>query len=326
MKDYLLQTCVRLYLNYGDCPFNTQNDEALSRRVTERVSNALMRSGDDFAYLLPAGLDYETKRRLKEKGLLHPDTEQAPYSVLYLRMDERLSVQTALSDHALISACDESDPNAAYREAESVRALLSEREAIAKDEKYGYLTAHPCHAGEALTVQMLMHLPMMRLSRQTEKANAVLLGEKNALLRPYGGDAKNPGGMYLIENKASMGKAAEERIEDVLQASRILVSIEENFRKTAKDKYDEAVYDPVWRALGVGKYARKVSVADARHLWSMLTLGVSIDAFELKEEVLQDLWELAQGKLPSDQGDMKDPRKADLLRAQRVRFLLNGGN
>ncbi|MBR5231922.1 MAG: hypothetical protein IKW00_06715 [Clostridia bacterium] len=325
MKDYLLQTCVRLHFNYADLPFSAQRDESVARRATDRITAALERAGDTYAYYLPHALNAETRRRLTEKGLLHPDTFAAPYSVLYLRMDEALSVQTALGDHAVIAAYDESDIQAALERASAVRTGLSETGIPARDEEYGYLTAHPCHAGEGMTVQALLHLPMLRMTGQSDKANAAL-SQKNVILRPFGGvQAKIPGGMYILENRACMGKDAGEYINEVMQSAKILTAVEERFRTTAREKADESVYDAVWRALGVAKYARKITIPDARHLWSMLTLGAAIDAFEMDEEALSDLWELACGKAPCDQEE-NQLQNVDMLRAQRVRFLLNGGN
>ena len=64
-------------------------------------------------------------------------------------------------------------------------------------------------------------------------------------------------------------------------------------------------------------------MADTLNLWSSLTLGVSLGALEVSEELLHDLWELSEGKRPGEADEMGNP---DVLRAQRVRFLLNGGN
>ena len=68
MKDLLLQTCVRLHFNYADLPFSAQRDEAVARRATDRITTALERMGDTFAYYLPHALNGETRQRLTEKG------------------------------------------------------------------------------------------------------------------------------------------------------------------------------------------------------------------------------------------------------------------
>lgn len=324
MKDYLLRTGVRLHVNYADLPFRADRDEALSQRVTDRVSSALHRAGDAYAYLMPGALAEEKRKSLCERGLLHPDTDIAPYSVLYLRMDEGLSVQTALSDHAVIFAGGEGDQLLkALSDARQVRAQLGSVSLLARDEEYGYLTAHPCDAGTGLRAYALLHLPMLQLARQTDKM-VKALSEKGIVLRPFSGEiGKVLGGLFVIENRASLGKSAQERAQEVISCAEHVLNVERRCREAAREKGDAGVYDAVWRAYGIAKYARRLSCADARNIWSSLTLGASIGAFDMEENVLRDLWDLSQGKRAGDETEMGQP---DILRAQRVRFLLNGGN
>ena len=324
MKDFLLQTCVRLHVNYADLPFRADRDETIAQRVTDRVSNALHQAGDAYAYLLPSGMTEDKKKKLREKGLLHPDTDIAPYSVLYLRMDEGLSVQTALSDHAVIAAGGEGDQMMkALSFARQVRAQLGSENLLARDEEYGYLTAHPCDAGTGMRASALLHLPMLQLARQTDKM-VKMLGEKGAILRPFSGEiGKVQGCLFVIENRASLGKSAQERAQEVLSCVEHVLNVERRCREAAKEKGDVGVYDAIWRAYGIARYARRLSCADARNVWSSLTLGASIGAFDIEENVLNDLWHLSQGMRVGDEAEMGHP---DVLRAQRVRFLLNGGN
>lgn len=324
MRDYLLHTCIRLHVNFADLPFNADKDEATAYRVTDRVSNALHQAGDAYAYLLPSGMADDKKKSLQERGLLHPDTDIAPYSVLYLRMDERLSVQTALSDHVIISAGGEGDQMLrSLASARQVRSQLGKESLLARDEEYGYLTAHPCHAGTGMRASAVLHLPMLQLARQMEKMTK-MLGEKGAVLRPFSGEVgKVHGALFVIENRASLGKSAQERSEEVLSCVEHVVNVEKRCREAAREKGDVGVYDAVWRAYGIARYARRLSCIDARNIWSSLTLGVSIGAFDMDENVLDDLWDLSQGKRVGDTEEMGHP---DVLRAQRVRFLLNGGN
>lgn len=324
MKDYLMHTCVRLHVNFADLPFNADKDESIAQRVTDRVSNALHLAGDAYAYLLPSGMTDEKRRSLQERGLLHPDTDIAPYSVLYLRMDEELSVQTALSDHAVIAAGGEGDRlQKALLSARQVRAQLARENLLARDEEYGYLTAHPCDAGTGMRASALLHLPMLQLARQTDKM-VKMLGEKGAILRPFSGEiGKVQGCLFVVENRASLGKSAQERADEVLSCVEHVLNVEKRCREAAREKGDVGVYDAIWRAYGIARYARRLSCADARNIWSSLTLGVSIGALEIEESILNDLWDLSQGKRAGDQTEMGHP---DVLRAQRVRFLLNGGN
>lgn len=324
MRDYLLQSSVCLHVNYADLPFKADRDESLAQRVTERVSTALERAGDAYAYLLPSGMQEHKKIKLRERGLLHADGETTPFSVLYLRMDEALSVQTALSDHVLVSASLADDQLfKALSSARQVRQQLAGSGLLARDDEYGYLTAHPCDAGTGMRASVLLHLPMLHLARQTDKMTK-LLGEKGVILRPFSGEmGKVLGGLFIVENRSSLGKNAQERAQDVMDCAERVIGVERRCREAAREKGDEGVYDAVWRAYGIASYARRLTIGDARNLWSSLTLGHDIGAFNIEENVLNDLWELARGARSGGHDEMGNP---DVLRAQRIRFLLNGGN
>ncbi len=324
MRDYLLQSSVCLHVNYADVPFQADRDETLAQRVTERVSTALERAGDAYAYLLPSGMQEYNKLKLQERGLLHADAQEAPFSVLYLRMDESLSVQTAVSDHVLVSCSIKGDQmQKALSEARQVRQQLAAVALLARDEEYGYLTVHPCDAGTGMRASALVHLPMLSLARQIDKTTK-MLGENGVILRPFSGEiGKVTGGLFVIENRASLGKSAQERVQEVMESTEKVIGVERRCREAAREKGDEGVYDAVWRAYGIARYARKLTVIDARNLWSSLTLGADMGAFDMEENVLNDLWKLSQGMRPGEENEMGN---LDVLRAQRVRFLLNGGN
>ena len=242
MRDYYLSSVVHLHVNYADLPFRADRDEQIAQSVTDRISMALGRAGDVYAYLLPSGIQMDTKQKLMARSLMTADHNEAPYSVLYLRMDEALSVQTAVSDHALISARREGNGMmAALEDAHRVRHQLAQEALLARDEEYGYLTAHPCDAGTGMRASALVHLPMLLLARQTEKMTK-MLGEKGMILRPYSGEiGKVQGGLFVIENRAALGKTAQERAQEVLECAEKICSAERRCREAAKEKGAEMV-------------------------------------------------------------------------------------
>ena len=324
MKDFIMDASVRLVCNYSDLPFHADKEEELAHRVTERVSIALERSGDAYAYLMPEGMKEENKRRLSEKRLLHPDTNAAPYSVLYLRMDEKVSVQTALADHAVISVhSPEGDLLACQQTARQIRRQLAETGSLAYDDDYGYLTAHPCDAGTGMRCSVLLHLPMLQLTRQMEKIKRKALSE-GAVLRPASNDLNQVmGNLYLLENRAALGKNAEDMAADVLKIAEQIVRIEKQCREIAKEKTDEVALDAVWRAYGIAQYVRCITKKDAMNLWSHLSLGTALEAYRLSEQALSGMWDAACGTIEQKQDEK--PVHPDVLRARKIRALINGG-
>jgi len=324
MKDYMIDASVRLVCNYADLPFKADIDESLAHRVTERVSVALERTNDAYAYLLPSGLEDVKRRSLTEKRLLHPDTASAPYSVLYLRMDGNVSVQTALYDHAAVCAYSkDGDLKSALQLARHIRHQLSSAGVLAKDPDYGYLTAHPCDAGTGMRASVLLHLPVLQLLKQLPVALRTALSH-GAILRPATNDMSvEKGGMYLLENRAALGKNAEEMADDLLKNAERIIDFEKGLRLKGSESKDGLAFDAAWRAYGLARYARRMTQKDVLNTWSHLTMGVSIGAFALSEATLEGMWSVACGTITQNPDDKQtDP---DVFRAQQVRQLINGG-
>ena len=325
MKDYLINASVRLLCNYADLPFNTDKNEAAARTVTERVSAALERSGDNYAYLLPDGLHEGIKRDICDKRLIHPDTDAAKFSVLYLRMDGKACIQTAVCDHAAVSVFSETgDLHECLGIARHIRHQLTASGTIARDADYGYLTTHPCDAGTGMRAALLLHLPMLQLTKQFDKMIR-LMSASGASLRPASNDLSNmTGSLYLLENRAALGKSVTDMANLLLENAEKALDIEKKCRHAAIDTRDEGIYDAVWRAYGIARYARRLTGTDALGLWSHLTLGVSIGAFELESNILDSLWEVAHDQVEALKAStLTHP---DIIRAQFVRSLFNGGN
>ena len=92
MKDYFINAAVRLHFNFEDLPFCADLDENTARTATERVSTVLETSGENYAYLMPGGMQEKTKETLLTRRLFAPETSSAPYSAVYLRLDECVSI------------------------------------------------------------------------------------------------------------------------------------------------------------------------------------------------------------------------------------------
>lgn len=325
MKDYFINAAVRLHFNFEDLPFCADLDENTARTATERVSTVLETSGENYVYLLPGGMQEKTKETLLTRRLFAPETSSAPYSAVYLRLDECVSIQTALSDHAVISAySDTGNLVHCLQTARHIRRQIGQRYSLAKDVDWGYLTAHPCDAGTGMRASVLLHLPMLHLSKQLDKIMRIM-SARGAILRPATNDVRDmTGNLYLLENKASLGKTAEAMLEDLMQNAQHAMDAERHCRDKALEIKDDMIYDAVWRAFGVASYARRVTKKDALMLWSHLTLGVQLGAFKLDDKVLSGMWTAACGTI-AQTDDQKAPH-ADAVRAQYVRSLINGGN
>jgi len=320
VKDYLVHAAVRLSCNYADLPFDAGKQEKTAQIVTERVSAALEKTGDAYAYLLPSGLSERKKNFLLDRRLLHADTVHSPYSVAYLRMDENACVQTALADHLSIATfSEEGDVQSCLKTAKHIRSLLSDESALAYDAEFGYLTAHPCDAGTGMRATLLMNLPAIYAKHE-------LLGMirshemKQCIIRSAGGDILlGRCGVYCIENRVSLGMRTAEIAEQLLNSANALVEKERELRAAAMNGKDMALNDFVWRAYGITTCAQMITQREALKLWSELTMGVSIGAYALDDKVLTGMWEAACGTITLN--NVQTQEEANVARAQFIRSL-----
>ena len=313
MKDYLMNASVRLSANYADLPFDAGARETLAQRVTERVSTALGRTGDAYAYLLPAGLNENRRNCLLEKRLLHEDTALSPYSVAYLRMDEKACIQTSLADHVSISVFSENgDVHACCKLAQKIRGLIAQEHTLAYDSDFGYLTVHPCAAGTGMHATLLLNLPavyhkhaMLELIRREELKKVIIHATAGDLLL-------GRCGVYYIENRISIGMHTEDIIQNLLQSAEVLLERERQLR----EENDVVLSDAAWRAYGIATCARSVTQREALKMWSELTMGVSIGAYTLDDKVLTGMWNAACGTIThSDTQADANIARADYIRS-----------
>lgn len=318
MRDYILDAAVTLRRNYADLPFDALHHEETARRVSERAVVALERSGSTFAYLLTANIAAEKAEALQQKRLLSPDAQEADFGASYLRMDEKLCVETAGEDHLLISAYDESgDALRCLKSCLMAEQSLQNTGTMAKSEAFGYLTARPCDMGTGLRASLLLHLPLIMLIKQAPAAMKIAAAAGMGL-------RNLSNGLCLLENRVTMGMEETALINRLEQTARSLCELEGKLRGKALEKRDMALLDKVWRAYAAARYARRMPKGEALQIWSTLTLGITLDVVPYTEGMLEGLWQAAH--LPNGKLCDESTPQPDVARAKRVRALFDGGN
>ena len=317
MKDYLLDAAVCLRRNYEDLPFDCLDNEETARRVNERAVVALERSGNTYAYLLPANMSAEKRELLQSRRLLTADAQESAYGAAYLRTDERVCVETGGEDHLAVMACDpDGDVMYCLKCCRRVVEQLKDTGRMAQSGQYGYLTARPSDAGTGLRASVTLHLPLTVMLKQLPAAMKVA-AMNGMVLRGLGN------GLCLLENRVTMGAEDEELLQRLLETARKLCELEAKLRARARERQEEAVLDKVWRAYAAARYARRITKTEAMQTWSALTLGLSLAEMPYDQKGLNDLWEIAH--LPPEKLRGTEGKTPDSVRADRVRTRFDGG-
>lgn len=327
MRDYLLNAAVRLRRNYADLPFDAEVNKETAEKVNARALEALEGAEDTYAYFMLNDLPGEKKRVLRQNRLLCEDVTDAVASRVYMWLDQRVCVQTSGSDHLAVAAySDQGDILSCLSLCQRAEEPLYKDGNIAKDARFGYLTARPCDAGTGMRASMLLHLPMTSLVKQTPNAMKVSAANGMILRGAESGPAGHHAGLYMLENRITLGMEENEIVQKMRDTAQKLMELEDKLRQKAKDQKDEMVYDAAWRSYALARYARKVTRAEALQLWSGITLGMSLGLNLCEDENMEKLWQLShESQLKLQQTATQQQLHIDVLRARRIRDIVNGG-
>lgn len=326
----ILDASARVLRNFADLPFDADTNEDTARKACARAMTALSSDDERYRYDTPGALGADARNALLGMRLLCEDTAAAPYSALFLRDDSAACVQTGLSNHLCVAAYSPlGDVAACLALCQDTAGALEGAGAFARHARYGYLTALMCDVGTGTRMAYLLHLPMHQLVKQIP-ALSQLANKTGLLLRPASGDvAQNAGALYLLENRVTMGCDAAAQSQALTRWARYIERFETVLCQKVRDRGDEAIFDTPMRAYGIARYARRLTRQDVLSLWSSIALGGSLGLLpELTEPMLRALADVARGPQSAFEKEIDGagkPANPDVVRAKRVRNIVNGG-
>ncbi len=215
----------------------------------------------------------ETERRaLRERRLINSilASSDAPMGI-FISADDEKSVLLCGDDHLrLQNTCPGMSLQAAWEELSDLDDRIGEVCEYAFDEKYGYLTAFPTNVGTGLRATALLHLPALSQDKTFRK----LISEMNRfglLVRPvYGDGGENYGSLYEISNVKTLGLSEGEILATVQRMAGQMASQEEKLRRRLKTEQGASREDTAYKAYGVLRYARTLTVREAMEYLSCL--------------------------------------------------------
>lgn len=291
-SDVVISTRVRLARNFYE--FNFCNNLSIkdSKKIIEIIKNTLK----DLPYSIfnLEDIDEVTKRSLVEEHLISKEF-QSDYidkisRGIITNSDNTLVTMINEEDHLRIQSFSSGlNIEDCYNKAQNFSNLLEEKNNIAYNSDYGYLTACPTNIGAAMRVSVLLHLPALArlgiLSKLLEDVSSLGIAVRGL----YGENTKAYANMYQISNQKTLGETNEEIIYRV---KNVVLSIIENERKARKVLLENSIKleDEMYRVYGVLKNARMIDSGEALELLSKLRLAAAIKLIpKLKLENVQRL-------------------------------------
>ncbi|MCH5287727.1 MAG: ATP--guanido phosphotransferase [Christensenellaceae bacterium] len=324
----VISSRVRLARNYDDLPFDVAQRPEYAAMCIARTTNALniAGAGDGFNLIRLRDLTDNERRSLEESRLVSHDLLGTPdTAAVMVRENEAVSLMMNEDDHLRIQAVRPGlDLLSAAAACFRVDDALSRQVVFAFDEQLGYLTACPTNTGTGMRASLLMHLPMLTLLKQMGNVGQIVAKVGLTIRGVYGEGSEALGNIYQVSNQVTLGRTEQEIISTVSAVGHQLTDMELSLREKSLHSTRAQLEDSVFRAWGILKHARLLSLNEFFKHWSGIRLGaamgllsVSTDTLDAMLDQMQDAHLRAYAEKPLEGTAL------DELRAARVRRMLS---
>ena len=300
----LIASRVRLARNLVTYPFSLKitEDQAgqMVREVGEKFFQQCEPDESYYKYFDIKNMDLTQKNAMAERCTITPllrDKKQP--AGLIVSEDESECIMLNEEDHVRIQSVLRGDAlGTAYKEADRLDDVLSDRLEYAYNHKYGFITSCPTSIGTGLRAAYIMHLPFM------EKENLIkpLSDELNRLgfmLRNMYGDVSGAlGSLYILSNQRTLGLSEEDILVSLKNMMVQVTDHERRSRERALRKKSREIEDMIFRSYGILKYGKMFGAGEALNHLSNVRVG--FDEGILKtEDNCPDIYSVMLGVLPA---------------------------
>ncbi|MBQ9779999.1 MAG: ATP--guanido phosphotransferase [Clostridia bacterium] len=326
-QDVVVSTRVRFARNLENIPFTSRMDAATAEALIEKTDPLLTAGGfvkTDFRSVSRA-----QAYALMEKHYISPAFIKVslPHA-LYLNDPCHLSVMLCEEDHLRLQCILPGLAlNEAYEGARRVDELLDGSLPYAYDAegRWGYLTHCPTNAGTAMRASAMLFLPALTHAGQMESLATQLALSGMTVRGKWGEGTGTSGYLYQISNRITLGATEDELLAGLSEAVEMICARERQLRGSIKGEALDKLTDRVWRALGLLKYARALSLGEFISLLSDLRLGVAMGL--LDGPSLHELTSLLIEAMPASlaltsSANPASDRELDIARGALVRKAL----
>lgn len=162
----------------------------------------------------------------------------------------------------------------AFQYLDSIDRQINEKLPLAKDPRWGHLTACPTNLGTAMRASVMLHLPALVYAN---RAAQVLQGvaQLGLTVRGLQGETTQVASAFFqVSNQSSLGKRGGELVEHVDRVARQIVEVEIQAQRAVFQKEGLKLQDRICRSLGTLKSAKLITLQEALDGLSALRVGV----------------------------------------------------
>lgn len=295
MEYMVVSSRIRLARNLAGIPFPSKCSPSLAEKVystAKKVSDKLF--DNDFVKI--GELSIVERKSLIESHLISPMLESSNHGALILNKERNISIMIMEEDH-IRAQCIESGLSLKKCDA-SLAAFDDELSRIANvafDYKLGYLTACPTNIGTGMRASIMLFLPALTITRAIPEVKRKVEAQGLTIRGIYGEGSEAEGSMYQISNCISLGVNEETIIEAVEDNVKAVCELERKQRAKLYSDRGIELEDKIYRALGILKSAKLLTVDELMSYIAYIKLGVNLGLFKLDTAItLDELMVLSQ--------------------------------
>ncbi len=324
-EDVVLSTRVRVSRNLTGFPFPSKIKIEDEERVKNIIIEAFESLGNktDISYRESSGT--LERRMLSERNLISQEFSLDKHKTFLLSSDQKLVCMINSQDHMNLAAYSSGmSLDKTYNVINSIESDLEKLLDFSVSLEFGYLNGNIQNSGTGMKVSLLFHLPaLVHLSLFDRAIKSSM--DKDFVLKGYmGEDNGSLGDLYQISNGLSIGLEEREYIGILLDTAGKLVKYERQAREELRVKRKIELEDKYYRSVGLLRYCRKLSSAEAVKALSDIRLGIVLGWSDLNIRTVDSLLFLTQkAHIQKTIGSQnKDSLLIDSVRAGLIRHFL----
>lgn len=160
---------------------------------------------------------------------------------------------------------------------------------FAFDDRFGYLTSSPLHAGTGFEAYFYLHLPCLLRKGLHELPDSITYMSLEGTLESFLGD------IVVLKNAYCLGISESILLKNLFSQAMKLILAEEEERKMQKKKPSEEIKDLVSRAVGLLLHSYQLSTKETIDALSLLKLGIDLGFIrDISHQKLNELFFLCQ--------------------------------
>ena len=275
--DVVVSTRIRLARNLNDVPFPSKlTAQEDIDKVHDLAKQSLLVS-PEFTYMHLSELSEIDRRALIEGHIISSELAAGQYGGLVTNRDQSISVMILEEDHYRLQSLGSGlSLFKTYDDADRLDNMLSSGVDYAFDDNLGFLSSCPTNVGTGLRASLMLHLPALTAAKGMQRISTLVSKVGMTVRGAFGEGSSAAGAFYQISNQITLGVSEKEILSRLISTAKKVIDFERGTRKELFSTLGLVLEDRVWRAIGVLKYARRMSDSEAQKLISDVALGVSL--------------------------------------------------